>query len=61
MTLPRSPTDSAGFLVRWGQQEDDIGLQGSLELIAPNILREAGDTSSWIATINQYFSLVKQW
>lgn len=26
--------------LRWGQQEDDISLQGSLELIAPNILRE---------------------
>lgn len=26
--------------LRWGQQEDDISLQGSLELIAPNVLRE---------------------
>lgn len=36
---PNGRTETQTHL-RWGQQEDDISLQGSLELIAPNVLRE---------------------
>eukprot|EP00435_Cladocopium_sp_Y103_P055354 s194_g18.t1 len=39
LIAPDGRTDTQTRL-RWGRQEDDITLQGSLELIAPNVLRE---------------------
>lgn len=33
--------DFTAHHARWGRQEDDITLLGQLELVAPNILREA--------------------